>query len=500
MTEYHALADKLTTVENPESKLNAINSELRRISEILDDMNVGLGKAEQTIRDIEKLKDEIAEVKAQITSTSLTVTRYEVLKVAFGQDGVPHQIIRNVIPYITQTANNILGSMTGGKMGVEFVLDKVTKGKDGEKATLDVLIEEYGKTRLPYASKSGGEKVKASLAVILALAEVKTGSSGVQLGMLSIDEPPFLDSEGTEAYVDALEAIRDRYPNVKVMAISHDENFKARFSQSVTVIKTDDGLNMRADDDGFIGNPKRVMRTIGASDDDLRVLIAKRFVIQFEDGVIVIKHWRMHNTLRGDRYTRTVYTDELQRLDIKDNKAYTLVDKPELATIGCQSGSQSGNQMATRWQPSGTADKDIDIDKDIGIDKTIDLDKNTCATEPYKKAQETKESHELFEYLWTLYPKKRGKGSVSDTQKKKLLKVGKDDMEQAIRNYLEEINNRGTDMKYVKNGSSFFNSGYIDYLPENYTPLPAMRRADSRYQSTAEYMAATAGWSDGIDD
>ena len=88
------------------------------------------------------VKDEIAEVKAQISSTSLTVTRYEVLKVAFGQDGVPHQIIRNVIPYITQTANNILGSMTGGKMGVEFVLDKVTKGKDGEKATLDVLIEE----------------------------------------------------------------------------------------------------------------------------------------------------------------------------------------------------------------------------------------------------------------------------------------------------------------------------------------------------------------------
>ena len=247
LTEYHALADKLTTVENPETKLNAINSELRRISEILDDMNVGLGKAEQTIRDIEKLKDEIAEVKGQISSTSLTVTRYEVLKAAFGQDGVPHQIIRNVIPYITQTANNILGSMTGGKMGVEFVLDKITKGKDGEKATLDVLIEEYGKTRLPYASKSGGEKVKASLAVILALAEVKTGSSGVQLGMLSIDEPPFLDSEGTEAYVDALEAIRDRYPNVKVMAISHDENFKARFSQSVTVIKTDEGSKVIED-------------------------------------------------------------------------------------------------------------------------------------------------------------------------------------------------------------------------------------------------------------
>ena len=57
-------------------------------------------------------------------------------------------------------------------------------------------------------------------------------------------------------------------------------------------------LNMRADDDGFINNPKRIQRTIGASDDDLKLLIAKRFVICFENGVIVIKHWKMHNTLR----------------------------------------------------------------------------------------------------------------------------------------------------------------------------------------------------------
>lgn len=206
-----------------------------------------------------------------------------------------------------------------------------------------------------------------------------------------------------------------------------------------------------------------------------------------------------------------------QGLMVKDDEAeYLLTECDKMVgseTAGAQRVRDYRNRKALHCNTDVTpvlrdcnVEKEIDTrdreesEKEKREEIEISLDKNICATEPYKKAQETKESHELFEYLWTLYPKKRGKGSVSDTQKKKLLKVGKDDMEQAIRNYLEEINNRGTDMKFVKNGSSFFNSGYIDYLPENYTPLPAMRRADNRYQSTAEYMAATAGWSDGIDD
>lgn len=104
-------------------------------------------------------------------------------------------------------------------------------------------------------------------------------------------------------------------------------------------------LNMRADDDGFINNPKRIQRTIGASEDDLRLLIAKRFVIGFENGVIVIKHWRMHNTLRKDRYNPTQYQEELASLAIKDNNAYTeRLPEPVLT---------DGNHMATTWQPDG---------------------------------------------------------------------------------------------------------------------------------------------------
>jgi len=83
-------------------------------------------------------------------------------------------------------------------------------------------------------------------------------------------------------------------------------------------------LGMRADDDGFINNPKKIQRVIGASEDDLKLLIAKNFIIPFESGVVVIKHWRIHNYIQSDRYKATVYTEEKALLTQKKNNAYTL--------------------------------------------------------------------------------------------------------------------------------------------------------------------------------
>jgi hypothetical protein len=96
-------------------------------------------------------------------------------------------------------------------------------------------------------------------------------------------------------------------------------------------------FNMEADDDGFVNNPKRICRSLGASEDDLKILIGKRFLLSFESGIIAIKHWRMHNLLRKDRYTETQYKDEKNMLILKENGAYTEAD----------------NQMATKWQPNG---------------------------------------------------------------------------------------------------------------------------------------------------
>lgn len=92
-------------------------------------------------------------------------------------------------------------------------------------------------------------------------------------------------------------------------------------------------LNMEADDDGFVNSPRKIQRLIGAKDDDLKLLIAKSFILVFETGVIVIKHWRMHNTIRQDRYHPTDYQEEYQKLDLKENNSYTW--------------QPNGNQMAT---------------------------------------------------------------------------------------------------------------------------------------------------------
>ena len=83
-------------------------------------------------------------------------------------------------------------------------------------------------------------------------------------------------------------------------------------------------LSMRADDDGFNNNPKKVQRMIGASDDDLKLLILKKFIIPFDTGIIVIKHWKIHNYIQKDRYRETVYQEEKAMLQTNKNKSYTL--------------------------------------------------------------------------------------------------------------------------------------------------------------------------------
>lgn len=82
-------------------------------------------------------------------------------------------------------------------------------------------------------------------------------------------------------------------------------------------------LAMRADDEGFVNNPKKIQRMIGASDDDCKILASKRFILTFQSGIIVIKHWKIHNYIQSDRFKETVYLEEKTMLALDDNKAYT---------------------------------------------------------------------------------------------------------------------------------------------------------------------------------
>lgn len=85
-------------------------------------------------------------------------------------------------------------------------------------------------------------------------------------------------------------------------------------------------LCMRADDDGFVSSPKKIQRVVGCSDDDFKVLITKKFIIPFETGVVVIRHWKIHNYIQKDRYKETLYSEEKRLLSQEENGAYKLMD------------------------------------------------------------------------------------------------------------------------------------------------------------------------------
>lgn len=198
-------------------------------------------------------------------------------------------------------------------------------------------------------------------------------------------------------------------------------------------------LGMRADDDGFINNPKKIQRMVGASEDDLKLLIVKKFIIPFESGVVVLKHWKIHNYIQNDRYKQTAYLEEKAMLKVKENKSYTLLD-------------------TDRIQDVYTLETQVRLGKDrLGKDNNIygDFPNEKCA-----------DCETFFSKIWKLYPKKRGKGQVSAKSKRKLYDIGFDQISRCIERYKQEI--KGKDDQYVMYGSTFFNSGYVDYLDDNY--------------------------------
>ena len=114
-------------------------------------------------------------------------------------------------------------------------------------------------------------------------------------------------------------------------------------------------LAMRADDEGFVNNPKKIQKMIGASDDDVKILIMKRYILTFESGIIVIKHWKIHNYIQNDRFKPTSYVEEKSTLTLDEKKSY--VEIPNNVSI---------------------LDTQVSIDKDsIELDK-ISIEDNMC--------------------------------------------------------------------------------------------------------------------------
>lgn len=139
-------------------------------------------------------------------------------------------------------------------------------------------------------------------------------------------------------------------------------------------------LSMRADDDGFINNPKSIMRNVKCNEDDLKLLAAKQFIIPFESGVVVIKHWRIHNYIKSDRYKSTIYQEEKSCLSLENNTYVMSGTTVEPERI------QDGTTMEPEWNHVGT-EVDTQVRDRVRVSKGKIIDsKGTYCTESDKSA------------------------------------------------------------------------------------------------------------------
>lgn len=197
-------------------------------------------------------------------------------------------------------------------------------------------------------------------------------------------------------------------------------------------------LSMRADDDGFLNNAKKIQRTIGSADDDLKILFAKNFIIPFESGVCVIKHWLIHNMIQKDRYKSTLYGEEKDKLSIKSNKSYTMLTE-------C-------------------------VQIDNSLESQVSLGKVSLGKVSLKKPIRTKVLDSYFEEFWYKYPKKVGKEAALKAWNKM-----KPDIIQVIdalnwqRDTKQWIQEEG---KYIPNPATYLNQGrWMDEAPVIESPF-----------------------------
>lgn len=146
-------------------------------------------------------------------------------------------------------------------------------------------------------------------------------------------------------------------------------------------------LGMRADDDGFVNSPRKIMRMIGASMDDMNILIGKKFVIPFDNGIVVIKHWKINNYIQSDRYNETKYIEQKQLLEIDEKGIYHI--SPDSMYTPC---IQNGYIMDTQDR----------LDKDR-------LGKDSKDNSIAQKSVEESPVEKMFEQFWEAYGNKKGK-------------------------------------------------------------------------------------------
>ena len=192
-------------------------------------------------------------------------------------------------------------------------------------------------------------------------------------------------------------------------------------------------LCMNADDDGFNNKIRQAMFNAHADQNDFNLLVQHRFIIPFDNkGVIVIKHWKMHNIIRSDRYHKTEYIEEKSKLILKENGVYT----------------ENGNHMATNGKPN-----DDQMEPEVRLGK-VSIDKDSIYSAN-------------FTHFWEVYPKKKEKSRAYSCYKARLNDgYSEDEILKAAQKYAEECKKEKREERYIKLAGTFLgpNTPFVDYL------------------------------------
>ena len=191
-------------------------------------------------------------------------------------------------------------------------------------------------------------------------------------------------------------------------------------------------LCMRADDDGFVSSPKKIQKMVGCNEDDFKVLISKKFLIPFDTGVVVIRHWKIHNYIQKDRYKETIYLDEKKQLNQEKNGLYTK----------CIQDGYTGKVRLEEGKEDIPSSNDEEMKKH-------------------------------FELIWEIYPNKKGRAKAEGyffgwlkgrNINKSIKRLTDEQMYYAVRKYAKECEDNKIEQQYIKHGDTFFNSYILDYV------------------------------------
>lgn len=200
-------------------------------------------------------------------------------------------------------------------------------------------------------------------------------------------------------------------------------------------------LGVRADDDGFVGNPRKITKFAECSEEDIKTLEDNGFIYMFDSGVLAIRHWTVNNQLRNDRYHGTYYVEEKKKLcKNMDNKTYYFIDD----------GVPNGIPL-------------VDLDKIREEELSKENSKNNLAKQKEEKKNTVNESEideeikKQFDVLWDKYPKKIGKAEALNCYNEAIQEgYSFDVINQGLDNYIKCIDLNGIEKEYIKKGATWF--------------------------------------------